>query len=100
MVEPRGSIHIRHDSKIPPLRLEEEEEEVVLEPLLEHDEPETPAHPLLEYEIVPAEGVLEPVTRSKQEQQHSKWKLYVSFVFLVISGSLNVVTAKLQAIPM
>jgi len=97
MVEPRGSIHIRRDSKIPP-RLEEED---LTEPLImEHDEPETPVHPLLEYEVLPAEvGDSELIHRRKQQPEH-KWKLYVSFVFLVISGSLNVITAKLQAIPL
>jgi hypothetical protein len=76
----------------------------LIEQLLEHEEPERPIHPGLEFEVL--EGQPEPAERTLLEEASAKHdpkkdvKLLLSFVFLVISGSANVVLCKLQAIPM
>ena len=67
---------------------------------MEHDEPETPAHPELEYEVIPADPECPMVEQDSSHNSRSDWKLYLSFIALIVTGSANVVTSKLQAIPM
>ena len=69
--------------------------------VLEHDEPEIPIHPALEYEIVAAE--IQPSSlqhRGKPPVILCNFKLLLSFAGLVIFGSANSISLKLQAIPM
>lgn len=106
-MEPRHSIHhLRADSLSGRSIFEGEQEEdaggspAVI--LMEHDAPESPIHPALEYEIVPTSQSNEeecPQRRSRSNEK-SDFKLYLSFLALIITGSANVVTSKLQAIPM
>lgn len=72
----------------------------LIERLLEHEEPEFPIHPGLEFEVLEgAERTLLDEVSAKHDPKKDV-KLLLSFVFLVISGSANVVLCKLQAIPM
>lgn len=80
--------------------------------LVEHEEPETPIHPALEYEVFAAvsesassnsgddDSTVAATTRQEERAAQKSVKLMISFIFLVIAGSGNVVAAKLQAIPM
>jgi hypothetical protein len=71
------------------------------ERLLEHEEPDFPIHPGLEFEVLEgAERTLLEDEASAKHDPKKDVKLLLSFVFLVISGSANVVLCKLQAIPM
>jgi hypothetical protein len=73
----------------------------LIERLLEHEEPERPIHPGLEFEVLEgAERTLLEDEASAKHDPKKDVKLLLSFVFLVISGSANVVLCKLQAIPM
>jgi hypothetical protein len=82
---------------------------------LEHDLPTHPVHDGLEYEVLvgassvvtspltPVPPLATALNRDKDSYgcgQTSDWKLILSFICLVISGSANVVMTKLQAIPM
>jgi hypothetical protein len=72
----------------------------LIERLLEHEEPDFPIHPGLEFEVLEgAERTLLEEASAKHDPKKDV-KLLLSFVFLVISGSANVVLCKLQAIPM
>jgi hypothetical protein len=73
----------------------------LIERLLEHEEPDFPIHPGLEFEVLEGaeRNLLEEEASAKHDPKKDV-KLLLSFVFLVISGSANVVLCKLQAIPM
>lgn len=77
MIEPRaGSLHIRKPSQVIP-------------DLSDDDLPATPIHPFLEYEVT-----------GDNQNEVPRWKLRTSVVALVVSGVLNVVMTKLQAVSM
>lgn len=76
---------------------------------IEHDEPEVPIHPAFEYEVVfsssdnnIADDTQEAATAPTEPKRtrKRKLKLLVCFLFLIVTGVANVVTLKLQAIPM
>lgn len=91
MIEPRsGSLHIRQPSLTIPDNLEDEGDRIL------EDEPSQPVHPELEYEIL----LDDSSTAGKMHDPNARWKLGLSFGFLVISGAANVIMTKLQAIPM
>jgi hypothetical protein len=74
----------------------------LIERLLEHEEPDFPIHPGLEFEVLEGAertALLEEEASAKHDSKKDV-KILLSFVFLVISGSANVVLCKLQAIPM
>ena len=113
MIEPRGIIaHVhRRDSSI--LDGNDNLNVSASELLVEHDEPERPIHPALEYEVLAAVDASDdddrPATaldetaapQAPTRNPHTKrLKLAVSFIFLVLAGTANVVATKLQAIPM
>jgi hypothetical protein len=101
MIEPRSSPFIlRRESSVK--AGDGKSSHDLTERLLEHEEPERPIHPGLEFEVLeaqPAERTLLEEASAKHDSKKDV-KLLLSFVFLVISGSANVVLCKLQAIPM
>jgi hypothetical protein len=109
MIEPRGiglHLHRRENSQI------DSNNEALTSLIIEHDEPERPIHPALEYEILALDddnddsSPEETQTPPEPSVDATKWdhktnlKLLLSCIFLVISGTGNVVAMKLQAIPM
>ena len=113
MIEPRGIIaHVhRRDSSV--LDGSSSLQISASELLVEHDEPERPIHPALEYEVLAAVAVddddqlpataldeMTPTERPTRNPNTKRLKLVISFIFLVLAGTGNVVATKLQAIPM
>jgi hypothetical protein len=102
MMEPRSSLQIiRRES--PARAVDGNASQDLRERLLEHDEPERPIHPGLEFEILETRSELGDGTIQEVSAKHDPKKdvkLLISFVFLVISGSANVILCKLQSIPM
>jgi hypothetical protein len=98
MIEPRSSpLILRRES--PVRAVDGISSQDLMERLLEHEEPEFPIHPGLEFEVL--EGAEQTIREALAKHDPKKdVKLLLSFVFLVISGSANVVLCKLQAIPM
>lgn len=122
MEEPRGNLHVQLGETLgsthPTSGRALWEDNTVSEgisPALEHDLPTHPVHNGLEYEVLvgassvvtspltPVPPLATALNRDKDSYgcgQTNDWKLILSFICLVISGSANVVMTKLQAIPM
>ena len=115
-LEPRGALRSAMLSRRESVCSEAEAAEQQSPTLRFHDEPETPIHPALEYEVMAVvdddddySSTISCLQQSRIEnddhdrtirRSSTTFKLFVSFIFLVTSGVLTVVSAKLQAIPM
>ena len=99
MIDPKYSVHIlRPELQASQSTLQpDDDEDLPVEPIIEHDEPENPIHPLLEYEILhegedSSTGYIplapSPTTNIARRKRTLKndMKLLVSFVCLIIFG--------------
>jgi hypothetical protein len=104
MIDPRAGLHILSREPVASHAVDDSCN-AAAERLRKHDGPTSPVHPELEYEVL-SQGSKDPLHEqnfresSIEHDPRRDLKLLLSFIFLVIAGSGNVVAAKLQAIPM